>query len=160
MSFLESKKSQKCPIVVDRNDVSTAPRSYGFSLIEILMVTALIGLLACLSYPFFQDYLQIKRRQEAIGSLALDQLLLEQCLLENQAYDKPCSNLPNYPHPSPSGFYVLDLETVTKRHYQLIARARGIQKSDMNCREWIVDENNRKASFNHQGAKNPMCWKF
>lgn len=93
----------------------------GFSLIELLFVVAIVGILSAIAYPIYTKHVQTVRTKDGTVALMLDQILLEQCFAENQAYDAKCKSKPSFPHVSKQGFYTLYLTHIEKNHYRLTA---------------------------------------
>lgn len=58
----------------------------GFTLIEVLIVVAIIGVLAAIGYPSYQDYTQRARLAEARSQLMDARAKLEQYYQDNRQY--------------------------------------------------------------------------
>lgn len=58
----------------------------GFTLIELMIVVAVIGILAAIAYPSFADQMRKARRSEAITALQDAQLRLEKWRVDNPSY--------------------------------------------------------------------------
>ena len=61
-------------------------RSRGFTLIEMLITVAIIGILAALALPSYQDYVTRGRIPEATSELANRRVLAEQFFQDNRTY--------------------------------------------------------------------------
>jgi type IV pilus assembly protein PilE len=61
-------------------------RCRGFTLIELMIVVAIVGILSVLAYPSFQDYLRKSRRGEALSSLMSIHLNQEKHRANNPQY--------------------------------------------------------------------------
>jgi type IV pilus assembly protein PilE len=61
-------------------------RFAGFTLIEVMVVVAIIGILATVGYPAYTDYLRRGKIAEAISTLADARAKLEQYFLDNRTY--------------------------------------------------------------------------
>jgi type IV pilus assembly protein PilE len=61
-------------------------RYAGFTLIEVMVVVAIVGILATVGYPAYTDYLRRGKIAEAVSTLADARAKLEQYFLDNRTY--------------------------------------------------------------------------
>lgn len=73
---------------VEASNVNT---SKGFTLIEMMVVVAIIAILAQIAVPAYSDYMQRGRIAEAFGQLAAQRSKLEQYFLDNRTYVGACA---------------------------------------------------------------------
>lgn len=124
--------------------------SKGFTLIEVLIVTAIIGILSAIMYPNYRQYVTEVRRGD--GQLALLDAVqsLERCKASNYSY-ATCT-LSASQLVSPEGYYELTLES-TASTYTVSAAAVGSQVFDTEC---------TPMTLNNQGTRTPIapatCW--
>ena len=68
-----------------------APRPGGFTLIELMVVVAIVAILASIAVPSYRQYLQRGAIAEAIAALGSGRVVLEQFYLDNRTYvGAPC----------------------------------------------------------------------
>ena len=61
-------------------------KQLGFSLIELMIVVAIVGLLATIAYPAYSDYLIRGRIPDAASALAAKRVQMEQYFQDNRTY--------------------------------------------------------------------------
>lgn len=64
--------------------------THGFTLLELMIVVALIGILAAVAMPSYTQYLQRGRIADAVAGLAPMQSKLDQFFLDNRTYVGAC----------------------------------------------------------------------
>lgn len=60
--------------------------SRGFTLIEVLITVAIVGILASIALPFYTDYIRRGKTQEATSQLANMRVRMEQWYQDNRSY--------------------------------------------------------------------------
>lgn len=90
--------------------VPTQRRSRGFTLVEVMIVVAIIAILAGVAYPSYQDYVTRGRIPEATTQLATRQVRMEQWFQDNRTYL-------NLPAVASANFCPAAADTTTSRFF-------------------------------------------
>ena len=139
-----------------RSRFLTAHRNIaGFTLIELMITVAIIGILASIAIPSYRSYILKSRRSEAMTELTKAQTIIERCYGANFTYAGACS--PATPVTTPTGFYTITAASVATT-YTFTATAAGAQVSDTTCATMTVDQANQKLAFDSSGTAQTVCW--
>ena len=105
----------------------------GVTLIELVIVIAIVGLLATIGIPSYQTYLIESRRNDGINTLRENQLLVENYMQQNGIC--PTSGQITVITSSPGGFYTIAYTRVSDSRYKLVATAVSgtSQNNDSGC---------------------------
>jgi prepilin-type N-terminal cleavage/methylation domain-containing protein len=67
--------------------LSPLPRSCGFTLIELMIVVAVIGVLLAIGVPNYQEYVLRSKLTDSLSSMSQLRVTLEQYFQDNRSYD-------------------------------------------------------------------------
>ena len=98
----------------------------GFTLIELMIVVAIVGILAAIAYPSYTDSVRKGRRAEAITTLYGNQLAQEKWRATNATYGTLTNvwgGVTQVPAPPGTAYYTLALTNNTATGYILTATA-------------------------------------
>jgi type IV pilus assembly protein PilE len=130
-------------------------RSLGFTLIEVMIVVAIIGILAAIAYPSYQNQVQKTRRADAKSSLMELAQGAERFYSQNGTYDGYEAELPFEESPRESGTKFYDLEFDNNdQTFALSAEPKNGQEDD-GC--GILTINQIGAKEASEGT-NENCW--
>lgn len=122
----------------------------GFTLIELMVTVAIVGILASIAMPSYLEYIKKGKRSEAEGALVTFANAMEQWRLQNGSYcdaggtggASSCGSTETFDTGSPTIFsnivpisggtttYNLTISAVTATSYTLTAAPTGAQASD------------------------------
>ena len=130
----------------------TKNQQTGFSLMELMIVVAIIGILAAIALPAYQDHVRRAKAVEAAAVLDEMHLRMEQSFQDNRTYmDVRGIGLCNAPAGANTRFFGFGCsDGPTANSYTLEAAGVG----DMSAYVYTVDETNAKSSFGQ------TCWVY
>lgn len=104
----------------------------GFSLIEIMVVVAIVGILAAIAIPSYSNYIKRTRRAEAVTALQTVALYQEKAMAESGSYKTEADLVTNYGlKPStgnnynPTQYYNIDIYVPDATHFSAYASGTG-----------------------------------
>ncbi len=137
-------------------------RHKGFTLIELMIVVALVAILASIAYPSFQEQVRKSKRSDASGALeGLANVMERQFTADGTYSDVIGAGL--YASRSPvdtqtAAAYNLTVPTVTATTYTLLATRTGSQATDR-CGDLRLQHTGAKQIINqHAGVTADDCW--
>lgn len=130
----------------------------GFTLIEIMIVVAIVSILAAVAYPSYQEYMLRSRRAEGQAFLNEAAARQERFRAQNGTYTTTVSDLKlPYGDLSERGYYKLAITSANG--YTLTAERQGVQKADKKCGDLVLDGVGKKSLDDHNGGTVATCWK-
>lgn len=111
----------------------------GFSLIELMVAVAVVGILGAVALPAYRDYVKQGRIPDATSNLASVRVQMEQWYQDNRAYNgtgNPCTTLPT------SSYFTFTCSTITASAYTVQAAGSG----DMTGFTYQIDQSNAKST--------------
>ena len=122
----------------------------GFTLIEVMIVVAIIGIIAAIGYPSYQNYVTDTRRADGHLALLNASQAIERC--KASAFSYTNCTLPANLQQSDDGQYAITV-TTTNSNYTLTATAQDKQAHDTDCPTMTLNGLGQKG---HTGAG--PCW--
>ncbi|MFT6989737.1 MAG: type IV pilus assembly protein PilE [Paraglaciecola sp.] len=111
----------------------------GMTLVELMVVIVIIGILATLILPSFEQQILAARRGDGITHLLRLKIQQEAFRIENISYAKTQQlGLPT------SDYYAFIVTKATATTYTITAKAKGSQLSDKKCLTMQIDQSFNK----------------
>ena len=137
----------------DGNSASRWPHQAGYSLVELLIVLAIVVILVAIAYPFFGQYQVRADRSDAHAALLASWSTLERCFAEELDY-RACQE--RVPAVSEQGLYQLEVEVESSRFLLRATPAPGsAQEDDEHCQVFTLDHRGERGS-EPEGTE--VCW--
>jgi type IV pilus assembly protein PilE len=107
-------------------------RSGGVTLLELMIVVVVIGLLAAIAYPSYQEQVRKSRRADGQGALLDTAQRLERCYTRFASYNDGNCNVA-LPDDSAEGYYQVSAAALNASSFTLTATPQNDQVNDAAC---------------------------
>src|SRR6266853_4678267 len=140
-----------------------ANRMRGVTLIELMVVLAIVAILASLAVGSYRQYVLRANRTDATGALLRIQVAQEKFFLQNNTYTTNATALPptglGVASPTTNGFYTLVVAPGSTgsiaTSFQATATAVAPQTQDTSCLTLTIDDQGLRNS----APSTTECWK-
>jgi len=131
--------------------VKAGQNQKGFTLIELMVVVAIVGILASIAIPSYTDYVKKGKAAEATANLADLRVKMEQYYQDNRTYvGGTCA-------PANGAKYFTYTCSVAPTASAYTLQAAGKSAEDMGNFNYTVDQSNAKTS-SYDGSATANCW--
>jgi len=131
-------------------------RSPGFTLVELMIAIVIVGILATVAYPSYQDSVRQGRRIDATSTLLALQLEIEKRRTNNTSYANslPVANAAAT-YDSRDGIYDITYSNLAVATFTVTATPKaGTDQASDTCGAYIINENGPDTST----AAKRACW--
>lgn len=163
-------------------DMKPASRlnAFGFTLLELMIVVALISIIAAIAYPSYTTYINESRRSDGIVHLTSAANFQERHMTRTGDYTTVIADLGGNTSesgfydltvvtnesaaavntPAPTGVTAISLSCSQPRCFVMAVTVQGSQVADTDCSHIVIDQVGRKRSFDSTGTLNnpDICW--
>lgn len=134
----------------------------GFTLIELLISVAIVGIIATVALPSYNESLKKTRRTDAFSALTNSAMMQERYYTSNNKFSSSMADLAGTT--SKDGLYTISVNIGACTNSCFILSATPVtgksQSSDEKCWTMTINHTGKKASKNKLGTVNPSktCW--
>ncbi len=115
----------------------------GFTLVELLVVVAIVGILAAIAVPQYSDYVTRGKLAEATATLSQHRVKMEQYFQDNRRYTGACAAGTIAPLPT-GRYFTYTCPTLTDTTFTIVAT--GIAAQGTADFIFTLDQNNARAT--------------
>ena len=145
----------------------TPSSSHGFSVVDLVIVIAILGIIASVAFPSYQSFSLRTHRTAATVALTDGANRMQKYFLGNKTYtvDLLALGFNADPFITENGRYSMKVDTSglggacpTAICFKLVATAIGNQVTDTNCAVFELNSVGDKTALAGGGSQNNNCW--
>lgn len=133
----------------------------GFTLIELMIVVAIIGIIAAFAYPAYTDYITRGKIQTGAAALSEIRVKLEQYFQDNRTYEGACAagTVAPLPGGDPAKYFTFVCDPLSGTAFTVTAT--GIANQGMGDFTYTIDQSNTRQTTSLPsgwGSTPVNCW--
>lgn len=129
----------------------------GFTLIELIIVIAIVSILVTIAVPSYTEFVKQSRRDDGRHLLMLNAQRLQRCFTLEGVYNGSCITRTD----SEENYYTLSASSqITAASFNLIVQpvAGSSQATDNDCATFRYDNTGSRGALDSTGAETDQCW--
>lgn len=142
-------------------------KQHGFNLVELMIVVAIVGIIAAIAYPSYQEQMRKTRRADCSGALASFASTMERYYTVNNTYAGAGAGTPPtaptiFPTTCPvdggTATYNLTIEAANDSRFEVRAAPTGVQANDKCGTLTLTNTGLKGISGASTGMTPEKCW--
>ena len=131
-------------------------KTRGFTLIELMIVVAVLSIIVAIGYPSYMEHIKKSRRAEGMGQLLELADRMERAYSDRGTYPTNISEV--YVATTDGGFYTLSIVSANNISFTVNAAPTSLGKQDTDkCKTFTLTSLGQKSVTN--SSMNDQCWK-
>jgi type IV pilus assembly protein PilE len=135
----------------------------GFTLIELMITVAIVGILAAIAIPAYTAYIRRADRTDATRTMLQDAQALQRCYSQNFTYSPTAPNtcpVVAGTTDSTAGYYSIKVEIPDATDYKITATPlKSPQTGDTDCTSFTLLSSGQQSAQNSGGTDSTStCW--